>query len=345
MAPSPRGGLAVACTDAAHPHRCSRRGADRARRPDQPRPARGRSRGRRRGGPRPATGPARSPPSTAFPASLGLLRRAREPTPTSTPSTTRCPTACTGDGRWPPWRPASTCCARSPSPPTPTRPGGGGGDPAPGVVVMEAFHYRYHPVFCARSRIARRGGGRARCSASRRGSASRCRCSRTSATSSTWPAGPPWTPAATPSTWPGTSPAPSPRSSRPGPSSGRRGWTVPCRPTFASTAAPPVGSRARCGRGDSSTSASSVTGDAGELRVFNPVGPNIYSRLSVRGPGGRQVEHLQQAPHLRVPARGVLRGGQRGRPSITDVTDAIANMEVIDAVYRHAGLEPRSPTP
>ena len=52
-----------------------------------------------------------------------LLRRSWSRTPTSTPSTTRSPTGCTATGRSPPCGPASTSCARSPSPPTPTRPG------------------------------------------------------------------------------------------------------------------------------------------------------------------------------------------------------------------------------
>ncbi len=88
-----------------------------------------------------------------------------------------------------------------------------------------------------------------------------------------------------------------------------------------------------------------VTGDAGELRVFNPVGPNIYNRLSVRGPGGRRVEHLSKRPTYEFQLEAFCAAVNGGVPPITDVADAIANMEVIDAVYRHAGLEPRSPTP
>ncbi len=88
-----------------------------------------------------------------------------------------------------------------------------------------------------------------------------------------------------------------------------------------------------------------VTGDDGELRVFNPVGPNVYHRLSVRGRGGRKVEHLSRRPTYEFQLEAFCRAVAGGEPPITDVGDAIANMEVIDAVYRHAGLEPRSPTP
>ena len=88
-----------------------------------------------------------------------------------------------------------------------------------------------------------------------------------------------------------------------------------------------------------------VTGDDGDLRVFNPVGPNVYHRLSVRGRGGRRVEHLSRRPTYEFQLEAFCRAVAGGAPPITDVADAIANMDVIDAVYRHAGLEPRSPTP
>ena len=55
-----------------------------------------------------------------------------------------------------------------------------------------------------------------------------------------------------------------------------------------------------------------VTGDAGELRVFNPVGPNIYHRLSVRGPRGRHVEHLSKRPTYEFQLEAFCRCGRRG---------------------------------
>jgi len=36
---------------------------------------------------------------------------------------------------------------------------------------------------------------------------------------------------------------------------------------------------------------------------------------------------------------------QHGAPTLTPPADSIANMRVIDAVYRAAGMEPRQPTP
>jgi len=87
-----------------------------------------------------------------------------------------------------------------------------------------------------------------------------------------------------------------------------------------------------------------VTGEEGVLRVFNPTGPNMYHRLSVRGRGGRTVEHLSRRPTYEYQLEAFCRAVAGGPPPITGPADAVANMEVIDAVYRAAGLEPRTPT-
>jgi len=87
-----------------------------------------------------------------------------------------------------------------------------------------------------------------------------------------------------------------------------------------------------------------VTGVAGELRVFNPVGPNIYHRLVLRRRGSRTVEHLSRRPTYDFQLEAFCRAVAGGEAPITGTADAIANMEVIDAVYRAAGLEARSPT-
>jgi len=87
-----------------------------------------------------------------------------------------------------------------------------------------------------------------------------------------------------------------------------------------------------------------VDGDAGVLRVFNPAGPNIYHRLSVRGRGGHIVEHLSRRPTYEFQLEAFCRAVVAGERPLTGPTDAIANMEVIDAVYRRAGLEHRRPT-
>jgi predicted dehydrogenase len=87
-----------------------------------------------------------------------------------------------------------------------------------------------------------------------------------------------------------------------------------------------------------------VIGDGGELRVLNPVSPQHYHRLVVRTPAGKRVEHVTgpstfqyQLEHF---ASAVLADG----PVITTTADAVANMSVIDAVYTAAGLPVRQPS-
>ena len=87
-----------------------------------------------------------------------------------------------------------------------------------------------------------------------------------------------------------------------------------------------------------------VRGDRGELRVFNPMMPSLVHRLTLVSGGRRSVETCTRRPtyEFQMEAFADAVSG-RGAP-ITGVQDAIANMTVIDAVYRAAGLEPRRPT-
>ena len=87
-----------------------------------------------------------------------------------------------------------------------------------------------------------------------------------------------------------------------------------------------------------------VTGSAGALRVFNPLGPNLYHRISVRAGRRRHVEHLSRRPTYEFQLEAFCRAIEGGAPPITGPADAVANMEVVDAVYRRAGLDPRTPS-
>jgi predicted dehydrogenase len=87
-----------------------------------------------------------------------------------------------------------------------------------------------------------------------------------------------------------------------------------------------------------------IVGDRGELRVLNPVLPQMFNRLAVRSAGDKRVESFLRrssyAYQLDAFAAAVLRGG----PVLTPPEDAIENMTVIDAIYRTAGLPLREPT-
>jgi predicted dehydrogenase len=87
-----------------------------------------------------------------------------------------------------------------------------------------------------------------------------------------------------------------------------------------------------------------AVGDEGELRLLNPLGPQVWHRLTVRANGSKRIERFERRStyenQLDAFTAAVLRGG----PVLTPPEDSIANMTVIDAVYAAAGLPPRQPT-
>jgi predicted dehydrogenase len=89
-------------------------------------------------------------------------------------------------------------------------------------------------------------------------------------------------------------------------------------------------------------------GERGEMRVLNYLAPQAFSLITVRrqedGGGwfGKRRERVRDhtatyAYQLRAFAAAVL----HGEPVITNPEDAVANMRQIDSVYRAAGLPPR----
>jgi predicted dehydrogenase len=87
-----------------------------------------------------------------------------------------------------------------------------------------------------------------------------------------------------------------------------------------------------------------VVGDRGELYMLNPLLPHIFSRFSVRSGGGKRLERFPRratyAYQLDAFAAAVL----RGEPVRTTPEAAIENMTVIDSIYRAAGLPVREPS-
>ena len=87
-----------------------------------------------------------------------------------------------------------------------------------------------------------------------------------------------------------------------------------------------------------------VTGTEGELRVFNPFGPDRLHRLTLVRHGRRTVERVARRPTYEYQLEAFADAVTRAVPPITDPADAVANMDVIDAVYRAAGLSTRLPS-
>jgi predicted dehydrogenase len=87
-----------------------------------------------------------------------------------------------------------------------------------------------------------------------------------------------------------------------------------------------------------------VRGDRGAIRVFNPVAPQFLHRLSVRTGTTRRSEQVTHDPTYLFQLQAFRDAVRSGGPVITGPADSVANMEVIDACYRAAGMEPRRPT-
>lgn len=88
--------------------------------------------------------------------------------------------------------------------------------------------------------------------------------------------------------------------------------------------------------------AATVTGDLGELKVMNPFAPHYFHRIGVRSGGKRRVERLSRRPTYEFQLEAFCNAVLRDGPVLTDPADAINNMRVIDAIYAAAGLPLRA---
>jgi predicted dehydrogenase len=87
-----------------------------------------------------------------------------------------------------------------------------------------------------------------------------------------------------------------------------------------------------------------VVGDRGEAHLFNPVLPQYLNRLSIRSSGGKRVERFPRRPSYSYQLDAFAAAVLRGEPVKTTPADAIENMTVIDAIYQAAGLPLRQPS-
>jgi len=81
-----------------------------------------------------------------------------------------------------------------------------------------------------------------------------------------------------------------------------------------------------------------VAGTRGELRVFNPLAPHIYHRLTLRGEDGTRRERVPGDATYTHQLRAFARAVESGQPMSSDGEDGVRNMVVIDAVYERSGL-------
>ena len=88
--------------------------------------------------------------------------------------------------------------------------------------------------------------------------------------------------------------------------------------------------------------AARVEGDAGVLHVFNPIAPQYFHRVTVTRGGRKQRERVQGGSTYSYQLAAFAAAVLRGEPTLTPPADSIANMRVIDDIYRAAGMQPRT---
>ncbi|GAB2579971.1 Gfo/Idh/MocA family protein [Microlunatus antarcticus] len=85
-----------------------------------------------------------------------------------------------------------------------------------------------------------------------------------------------------------------------------------------------------------------VTGDLGEAKINNFIKVSTDDRLVVRRHGeDERVEHLGTRSSYHHQLDALTAAVRTGAPFPTDAADGVVNLELIDACYRLAGLEPR----
>jgi predicted dehydrogenase len=93
-----------------------------------------------------------------------------------------------------------------------------------------------------------------------------------------------------------------------------------------------------------------VEGERGELKVINLTGPQYFHRVVVKtkdprtGVTARRSEKVKGEATYWYQLEAFTKAVRDGGPVLTPPADSIATMRVVDAAYRAAGLEPREPT-
>ncbi|MEV6102881.1 Gfo/Idh/MocA family oxidoreductase [Nocardia sp. NPDC051981] len=87
-----------------------------------------------------------------------------------------------------------------------------------------------------------------------------------------------------------------------------------------------------------------VVGERGRMRLFNPVMPQMGHALWVKSESGRRLRSFGRRPSYDYQLDAFAAAVLRGEPVPTTPEAAVANMTVIDAIYHAAGLPLRLPS-
>ena len=88
-----------------------------------------------------------------------------------------------------------------------------------------------------------------------------------------------------------------------------------------------------------------ITGDNGKISVFNPFSPQHGHRMKVTTSLGTRKERFSRKPSYDFQLEAFVAAVEDGSSFPTTAADAIRTMELIDAIYAAAGLPLRQPTP
>jgi predicted dehydrogenase len=84
-----------------------------------------------------------------------------------------------------------------------------------------------------------------------------------------------------------------------------------------------------------------VVGERGELRVINPYLPHVWNRFKLTVDGETVKERIRGETTYTYQLREFVARIERGAPYQSDLSDSIDNMQLIDSIYTSAGLPRR----
>jgi predicted dehydrogenase len=84
-----------------------------------------------------------------------------------------------------------------------------------------------------------------------------------------------------------------------------------------------------------------VIGDTGRIDILNATQPSLFHRFKVTTPSGKRREKIAGKATYWYQLKAFCAAVLRGEPTLTPPSESIANMQAIDAIYIGAGMEPR----
>ena len=88
-----------------------------------------------------------------------------------------------------------------------------------------------------------------------------------------------------------------------------------------------------------------ITGENGKISVFNPFSPQYGHRFKVTTSLGSRKERFSRKASYDYQLEAFVAAVEEGAATPTTAVDAIRTMELIDSIYAAAGLPLRQPTP